>query len=500
MKKFLAIICLLALTGLCRAASSETLTISDIYYDAATSSWGVNIGLENPTLPITALQCDIAVPETFQYTTAGLGYAYKVTSRLQTTVLGETTTTHTCTLGKRSNGTLRVVIYSADNALIQGTSGNVIFVALTPALGSTPDEAATFRANLTNQVLSYIDEAGVPQSVYPEGIINDNTLNCFDAQGNKVKVCGAVGTNDFRELNELLASNDRVVSIDITKMTSTGHSSLTPKNPNALIFASAAGKVANTENVFVLNEETMTAVCANLVLYPETQTFEMPAGYTATAEKFTFNRTFSADLWSSVMLPVSLSAEQLQSITDRGVKIVKLSDYNEEDGVVSYALTESFEANTPYFIRPVAQSCKPFDNLTNISVSPTATTNVVAAGNMSMHGVYDYTVISSTSTTVYYAYSMRTGNFFKVGTDCWFYPFRAYLALTGPSVINSSALSSLAFNFVEPTAIEAVEAEKAANKLKGAVYTIDGRRVQATDMNSLARGLYIINGKKVVVK
>jgi hypothetical protein len=48
---------------------------------------------------------------------------------------------------------------------------------------------------------------------------------------------------------------------------------------------------------------------------------------------------------------------------------------------------------------------------------------------------------------------------------------------------------------VPPTGIEEVKSKKTV--AKSGVYTLDGRRVNADDLRP---GLYIINGKKVVVK
>ena len=49
----------------------------------------------------------------------------------------------------------------------------------------------------------------------------------------------------------------------------------------------------------------------------------------------------------------------------------------------------------------------------------------------------------------------------------------------------------------EPTGIEQVEASKAIDTSKG-IYNLNGMRMQATSLDELPSGLYIVDGKKIV--
>ena len=49
----------------------------------------------------------------------------------------------------------------------------------------------------------------------------------------------------------------------------------------------------------------------------------------------------------------------------------------------------------------------------------------------------------------------------------------------------------------EPTAIEKVEGDAKTDTSKG-IYNLNGMRMQATSLDALPSGLYIVNGKKVV--
>jgi hypothetical protein len=70
---------------------------------------------------------------------------------------------------------------------------------------------------------------------------------------------------------------------------------------------------------------------------------------------------------------------------------------------------------------------------------------------------------------------------------------KAYL-----KVENEYAVKGLSFEFDSPTAVQSIKEGQAA--VKGAVYDLSGRRVASAANAQLPKGLYIIDGKKVVIK
>ena len=81
---------------------------------------------------------------------------------------------------------------------------------------------------------------------------------------------------------------------------------------------------------------------------------------------------------------------------------------------------------------------------------------------------------------------MSGGKFYKVNSTVSLKPTRAYITIAEPTEV-----SALGFTFEDATAIVGVESET----VNGEVYDIAGRKVSAP-----VRGLYIANGKKVLVK
>lgn len=165
-----------------------------------------------------------------------------------------------------------------------------------------------------------------------------------------------------------------------------------------------------------------------------------------------------------------------------------------ENGVITidykYQAGDKLPANTPVIVKAEGIQTYPLAITTSTAEAPT--TNLLKGA--AEDGDF-------TAETNYYYYKLAYDNF-TAKTDLGFYwgeanggaftmkAGKAYLAVE-KTVAQGAQKFSLEGN---ATGIEAVEQANEANRV---VYTLDGRRV----MNEkLAKGLYIINGKKVLVK
>ncbi len=177
--------------------------------------------------------------------------------------------------------------------------------------------------------------------------------------------------------------------------------------------------------------------------------------------------------------------------------MARLDSYDAGQGTITYAEVEKFEANTPYLVRPSGSEAKNVFGIgvENVRLYPTDTLNVVRAGDISMHGNYEYTEISSTDKVWRYGYDAETGEFVKIGNNCKLGPFRCYLEL--PVSAQTVAFSRIRIAGATPTGIENIDTD--AGAAAGLVYSVDGRRV-STDVKDLPAGVYVVNGRKVVVK
>ncbi len=131
--------------------------------------------------------------------------------------------------------------------------------------------------------------------------------------------------------------------------------------------------------------------------------------------------------------------------------------------------------------------------------NPTIAAGSIEAANVTFHGNY----VAKNGTEVEYGLQKATvGNdnvltFKKVGTGATIGTFRAYFTL------NASQTDAKAYNIAftndgTTTGIGDIHTETNAKKANG-IYTLDGRKVsESTSLDNMPKGVYIVNGKKIV--
>lgn len=259
--------------------------------------------------------------------------------------------------------------------------------------------------------------------------------------------------NDFEYFHS--QATDGVTSIDMRKASTIGVDiNQFFKNSNTIVYAKENYEHANV----VVNG---TAKSLELT---DAKAFNAPYGFTATTVKLT--RDVQEDI-NSFVLPFEVKADEL------GAKQVAIFE-GCDDKVANFKTEESVAANTPFLTKDAAKA----DVLNFSEKAIAATQESLGTGFV---GVY-----AKTSAKDMYGINSK-GKLQKGGEGAYVDAFHAYLNVTGP------APAAVAFNGSTPTAINGVAADKVANT---AVYDLSGRRVYG----KLQKGLYIMNGKKVVVK
>lgn len=253
-----------------------------------------------------------------------------------------------------------------------------------------------------------------------------------------------------------------VTSIDATGLTNTSAIALESVNPNCL-FKANAGKLSNTKNVIVDN------VCANLELtdgYP----YKAPVGFTATNAKF--KKTVSDAGYATMMIPFGAALPT-------GVKAYNLTAVNGE--TITSSSVDAIAANSPVMIKADAAT---YDfKASNVSITATANGEVT---NGLLNGTYATTTAAAGANNYVLQKNGNDVNFYLVTeTAATVKPFRAYLKASG------AGARALNLDLGETTGIETVKKADVTT----AVYNLNGQRVAAPQ-----KGLYIVNGKKVIVK
>lgn len=188
-------------------------------------------------------------------------------------------------------------------------------------------------------------------------------------------------------------------------------------------------------------------------------------------------RTLSASNWNTFAIPFD--------IPDFNGRVRK---YDHAEGTTMVFVDDYIEAGKPYLVKPEESIVNPV--FTNVTLSATPPQNV-EEGDYSFNAIYSPTNIYSAD---------RTNRFLK--TDGYLYY---------PSSETAGRLKGMRAYFVVPAGASNIKVNPDGtataiddliimNDLRdNKVYDVSGRMV-SNDLRSLPRGIYIVNGKKIVVR
>ena len=204
----------------------------------------------------------------------------------------------------------------------------------------------------------------------------------------------------------------------------------------------------------------------------------VPAYVPGTYPSVKVTRSMEGGRWYTAVYPFVLEGID---------NMAELKGYNSETGALSFKSITASVANKPFLMR--SEAAKTAIELTNVDVTAAVATDASADGNAVMKGVYATTNINSTDESTFYVMSNNT--IYPVSTDqskaAIINPYRGYIQVTpASSPVRGYTVDG------EETAIEDIEIVQMEN---GSVYNLNGQRVEKAQ-----KGLYIVNGKKVVVK
>ena len=211
-------------------------------------------------------------------------------------------------------------------------------------------------------------------------------------------------------------------------------------------------------------------------------------------------RTIKKDVWNTICLPFAMTKSQYESAFGSGVKIAQLATTNgiTNDGAGNYKIKfndlkgKDMVANTPYLIKP-ATDCSEF-TVASVNVAPVETPKRVCneldedSEIIGTLGTMFGTLKSGIVIPKDYLFLSDNKFYYSTGATT-IKGFRAYIQIKG------FTSSSSAPEFVvdgETTNIEGLQIITD----DGQLYNLKGQKVD----NPTQKGVYIQNGKKVVVK
>lgn len=210
----------------------------------------------------------------------------------------------------------------------------------------------------------------------------------------------------------------------------------------------------------------------------------------------TLQRTLSKDYWNTFCVPFALDAEQVAQYFGEGTQL-RTYEGNCNNNIVYFATVDNIEAGKPYIMKPgnaVVQN-PTFEGVSMVATGLDENGNPQAVGDAStvqMKGIYNQILLTADKTEL-----------FLGDNDLFYYPIddidartigglRAYFI-----VPQGTDIKKLRANLDgTPTSLDTIFDTEESN---APVYNLQGQCV-GNSLRALKSGIYIQNGKKVVVK
>ena len=295
-------------------------------------------------------------------------------------------------------------------------------------------------------------------------LINDEKKVDINEIGNTGGLFGR-GWNDYTA--EFEVGNDGMVKLEVANMPAQNQAGWFGFGDVRLF------KVADLDAVTLNENETCT---------PEAKVADV-----------TLNRTLTTH-WNSIVLPFAVSKKQIAAQFGEGTVVAAYKDatIDETSTTLNFEVVEEMQANVPYLIKPTQAgdtytfegvAIKPADNL--------------EAGEGEIKFVGNYENGKQLTEGDYFIDANRNLFYSANGTETM-KAFRAIFVSTAVAPAKAMFFS-IRGNSGETTGIEDVKT--LAGKTFD-VYSIDGMLVRknATSLSGLAKGVYVVNGKKYIAK
>ncbi len=251
--------------------------------------------------------------------------------------------------------------------------------------------------------------------------------------------------------------------------------------------------------------------------------------YSRNAIKATYTRDgagFQANKWTSICLPFSMNQYQMEDQFGVGTKVVMLRDIQDNKSGIPTTLTtanfimhenQDIIAGYPYFIKPTKSTHSITANVSLYETTPTIPVIESAGVNPSgdsYNGIKCFQFTGNFTTTEVPAgsYVMTNDGVLTRTTNAVnAKPYRAFLKYTGTgdTPTSSKVIKAANYDFLadeegmeESTTVEEILFQSGIFADKANVYNVSGQlvRANADNLQGLPKGIYIVNGKKFIVK
>lgn len=294
---------------------------------------------------------------------------------------------------------------------------------------------------------------------------------------------------------EFIGSNNSLSNYSLKKLTSMTDNNYTCTDPNYGVWEGSAKKVE-----FKAIAQVRAIQIIVTILIPKEYTMDETKTKNVIEDcayaNVTLQRTLSKDYWNTFCVPFALDAEQVTQYFGEGTQL-RTYEGNCNNNIVYFATVDNIEAGKPYIMKPgnaVVQN-PTFEGVSMVATGLDDNGNPQAVGDAStvqMKGIYNQILLKTDRTEL-----------FLGDNDLFYYPIedidartigglRAYFI-----VPQGTDIKKLRANLDgTPTSLDTIFDTEESN---APVYNLQGQCV-GNSLRALKSGIYIQNGKKVVVK
>lgn len=294
---------------------------------------------------------------------------------------------------------------------------------------------------------------------------------------------------------EFIGSNNSLSNYSLKKLTSMTDNNYTCTDPNYGVWEGSAKEVE-----FKAIAQVRAIQIIVTILTPKEYTMDETKTKNVIEDcayaNVTLQRTLSKDYWNTFCVPFALDADQVTQYFGEGTQL-RTYEGNCNNNIVYFATVDNIEAGKPYIMKPgnaVVQN-PTFEGVSMVATGLDENGNPQAVGDAStvqMKGIYNQILLKTDKTEL-----------FLGDNDLFYYPIddidartigglRAYFI-----VPQGTDIKKLRANLDgTPTSLDTIFDTEESN---APVYNLQGQCV-GNSLRALKSGIYIQNGKKVVVK
>lgn len=294
---------------------------------------------------------------------------------------------------------------------------------------------------------------------------------------------------------EFIGSNNSLSNYSLKKLTSMTDNNYTCTDPNYGVWEGSAKEVE-----FKAIAQVRAIQIIVTILIPKEYTLDETKTNNVIEDcayaNVTLQRTLEASHWNSFCVPFALDAKQVTQYFGEGTQL-RTYEGRCENNIVYFATVDNIEAGKPYIMKPGNAVVKnpTFEGVSMVATGLDENGNPQAVGDAStvqMKGIYNQILLKTDKTEL-----------FLGDNDLFYYPIddidartigglRAYFI-----VPQGTDIKKLRANLDgTPTSLDTIFDTEESN---APVYNLHGQCV-GNSLRALKSGIYIQNGKKVVVK